>query len=202
MDKRDKGSEWGKETREGNAQKVPPGSACFFSPQQREVWWQPWPLSDKRPQKNHFRWVIELVNCKNRRKALCWGQQRGEGTIPLLKGRQRWRNVPVLSRCLHFPFCCWRGSVMVHITWQGYFLWITSYQTKRKAVGSVCQLSPALGLWTLTTVIARLSRGHLATRGNTRSLNRRRTPGCTHCCRLKAISDDKFESYVVNMFVK
>lgn len=59
------------------------------------------------------------------------------------------------------------------VTWQGYFLNITSYQTEWKLVGSVCKLSQALGLWMLTTVIARLSRGHLATRGNVWSLNRR-----------------------------
>lgn len=76
----------------------------------REVWRQPWPLSDKQLQKKHpFRWGIELLNCKNRRKALCWGQQRGENTIPLLKGHKRWRNVSI------FLICCCGGSMMVHM---------------------------------------------------------------------------------------
>lgn len=98
--------------------KCPEGSSTerllFLSPAERSLVTTLAFIRQTAPQ-NHFRWVIELLNCKNRRKALCWGQQRAEGTIPLLKASQRWRNVPDLSRCLHFPFCCWGGSVTGHM---------------------------------------------------------------------------------------
>lgn len=68
-----------------------------------------------------------------------------------------------------FLICCCGGSMIVyrHNLARLFSSVLLSYQTEWKLVGSVCsaQLSQALGLRMLTSVIARLLRGHLATQG-------------------------------------
>lgn len=95
----DRGKRWRKEV----------NRLCFVAA--REVWWQPWPLSDKQLWKHPLGWGIELWNRNNRRKALRWGQQRGENTFLHEKdtrdGGMRcfW---PVVSV---FPICRGGGSI-------------------------------------------------------------------------------------------